>query len=83
MKKVYSSLDSIQVGVVTTLLDTAGVAYEMRNESMSQVLPTLLTPAEVWVAEEVVEEVELLIATAASPLGTESAPSQDPEDPQG
>lgn len=82
MKKIYSSLDSTQVGVVASLLDTAGIAYEMRNESMSQVLPTLVTPAEVWVTEEAVEEAERLIATAASPLGTESAPGQGPEDTQ-
>ena len=79
MKKVYSSLDSIQVGVVRTLLDTAGIVYEMRNESMAQVLPTLVTPAEVWVADEVVEDAERLIATAASPLGTESAAEKGPE----
>ncbi|HXI50467.1 MAG TPA: DUF2007 domain-containing protein [Candidatus Saccharimonadales bacterium] len=80
MKKIYSSLDSVQVGVVTSLLDTAGIAYEMRNESMSQVLPTLLTPAEVWVAEEAVEEAKRLIATASSPLETESAPESPPTD---
>jgi hypothetical protein len=41
MKKLSSSPDSTQIGLAQSLLDAAGIEWEVRNEALSQVMPGL------------------------------------------
>jgi len=70
MKKVFSSLDPARVTLVQSMLETAGIASEMRNEATSQVLPTLMVTPELWVLrDEDCAEAERLISDSGSVAG--------------
>ena len=49
MKKIFSSLNSAQVGLAQSRLEAAGIDCEVRNESLSQVIPGMPFAAELWV----------------------------------
>jgi hypothetical protein len=52
MKQVFSSPDSAQVGLVQSILDAAGIACEVRNEAVSQVVPGMAFVPELWVLHD-------------------------------
>jgi hypothetical protein len=52
MKPIFSSSDSAQVALVQSILDVAGIACEIRNETVSQVLPGFAFNPEVWILRE-------------------------------
>lgn len=73
MKRVFSSPDSAQVGLAHSLLDAAGIACEVRNDAVSQVIPGLPFVGELWVLrDEDCEEARRLIqGERGEPNGTE------------
>lgn len=52
MKYVFSSPDPAQVGLVQSLLDAEGVAFELRNEAVSQVEVGMPFITEIWVLRD-------------------------------
>jgi hypothetical protein len=73
MKHVYSSPDSARIGLVQSLLDVAGIPYEVRNEGVSQAEAGMPFITEIWVLrDQDYEEARCLIQV-------ESAPSAEPK----
>jgi len=62
MKRVYSSPDSANVGLMRSVLDAAGIACEVRNDAVSQAIPGMPFIPELWVLrdEDYTEAVRLL-----------------------
>jgi hypothetical protein len=52
MKFLFSSPSGPEVGLLKSLLDEAGIACEVRNESTSSILPGAQFQAEVWVTSD-------------------------------
>lgn len=52
MKRIFSSPNSAEVGLVESFLDTTGIPYEVRNDAMSHTLPGLAIPGEIWVLHD-------------------------------
>lgn len=52
MKKVFSSQDSAQVGLMQSVLQEAGIACEIRNDMAAQVIPVPLFAPELWVVRD-------------------------------
>ncbi len=52
MKQVFSSPDSAQIGLAQSMLDAAGIACEVRNDAISQVLPGMPFVTELWVLRD-------------------------------
>ena len=52
MKQVFSSPHSAQVGLAHSLLDAAGIACELRNDAVSQVMPGMPFVTELWVLKD-------------------------------
>jgi hypothetical protein len=52
MKQVFSSPDSAQIGLAHSLLDAAGIACEVRNDAVSQVMPGMSFVTELWVLKD-------------------------------
>ena len=52
MKRVFSSPDSAQIGLAHSLLDAAGIACEVRNDAVSQVMPGMAFVTELWVLKD-------------------------------
>ena len=52
MKRVFSSPDSAQVGLAQSILDAAGIPYEVRNEAVSQAMWTTPFAPELWVLRD-------------------------------
>jgi hypothetical protein len=49
MRQVLSSPDSAQIALAQSRLNAAGIACEIRNEALSQAIPTMPFMAELWV----------------------------------
>ncbi len=66
MKRVFSSPDSTQLGLLKNMLEKAGIRCVEINEQMAQTIPTAPFQAELWVAQEsdYVEALALLAAWA-------------------
>jgi len=66
MKYLMSSPDSAQVGLAQSLLDAAGIEWELRNQAVSQAEIGLPFATELWVLhdEDYKSAYELLQATA-------------------
>jgi len=64
MKRLFSSPDSAEIGLLRSRLEAAGIACEIRNEHLSPVMPGAPFYPELWVLkdEEFVEARELLAA---------------------
>ena len=63
MKRVFASPDSVQVGLVCSVLESAQIPCEVRNEAVSQVLAGLAFISELWVLhDEHYDEAVRLIA---------------------
>lgn len=52
MKMLFTSPDRIEVGRLKALLDDAGIACELRNDSMSAIYPVAEFNAELWVLND-------------------------------
>jgi len=62
MKRIFSSPDSAEVGMLASRLQSAGIACEIRNES--QVIPGLAFQPELWIVSDVdYEDASKLIGT--------------------
>ncbi len=52
MKRVFSSPDSAQVGLAQSILQAAGIACEVRNDTVSQAVPGAPFNPELWVLRD-------------------------------
>jgi hypothetical protein len=52
MKRVFTSPDSAQVGLLLSILDSADIPCEMRNEAVSRAMVGLPFAAELWVLRD-------------------------------
>ena len=66
MKRIFSSADSARAGLIRSLLEAAGIHYEVRNEALAQVAAGLPFEAELWVRDEDYEAAARLLAEARS-----------------
>jgi hypothetical protein len=64
MKRLFSSPDSAEVGLIRSRLEAAGIACEIRNEHLSPAMPGAPFYPELWVLqdEQFAEASELLAA---------------------
>lgn len=69
MKQLFTSPDSVQFGLARSVLDSANIACEVRNEGVSQAFPTVPFAAELWVADEDYEQAKLLLAETQGSAG--------------
>lgn len=68
MKFIFSSPDPARVGLVQSLLDAAGVEYEVRNQAVSQAEIGMPFATELWVLHnEDYESARELIQADAHP----------------
>ena len=53
MKRVFSSPDSVEVGLRESVLEAANILYEVRNVTMSELAgPSLVNPMEIWILHD-------------------------------
>ena len=52
MKRLFSSPDSAEVGLLRSRLETAGIPCEIRNEFLSQAMPGIPFDPELWVLDD-------------------------------
>lgn len=52
MKKLFSSPDSAEIGLLRSRMEAAGVACEIRNEHLSQAMPGAPFYPELWVLDD-------------------------------
>jgi hypothetical protein len=52
MKRVFTSPDSAELGLLKNVLQKAGIRCVERNEMMAQTLPSAAFQAEIWVENE-------------------------------
>jgi len=52
MKRVFTSPDSAELGLLKNMLQKAGIRCVEINEQMAQTIPTALFQAELWVQDE-------------------------------
>src|SRR3954447_16845741 len=72
MKRLFSSANSTEIGLLRNRLEAAGVACEVRNEFLSAAMPGTPFDPELWVLndEQFAEASDLLAAwRAPSPSG--------------
>jgi hypothetical protein len=63
MKHVISLPDSAQIGLAQSRLEGAGIACELRNESVSQSMPGMPFITELWVLhDEDYEQARLILS---------------------
>jgi hypothetical protein len=68
MKKLFTLSNSAEAGLIKSRLEEAGVACEMRNEFVAQVVPGMAFDPEVWVVEDAqYEEAKKLLAEWGEP----------------
>ena len=76
MKRIFSSSNSTEVGLIESRLENAGIQCELRNEALSQVIPGAAFAEELWVLnDEDYHEAAALVADWRDP-----APSGGPKD---
>jgi hypothetical protein len=67
MKYLFSSPDPARVGLVQSLLDAAGIEWELRNEAVSQTEIGMPFATELWVLrDEDYQSARDLITTGAA-----------------
>ena len=74
MKRLFSSSDSAEIGLLRSRLEAAGIECEMRNEDMSPAMPGTPFDPELWVLRDsqFAEASELMVAwRGASSSGLE------------
>jgi hypothetical protein len=52
MKRLFSSADSAQIGLLKSRLEVAGIPCEIRNDALSQAMPGAPFQPELWVLDE-------------------------------
>lgn len=52
MKRIYTSPDTAELGLLKNMLLKAGIRCVERNEQMTQTIPTALFQAELWIENE-------------------------------
>ena len=52
MKRVFTSPDSTEVGLLKTMLERAGIRCVEINEQMAQIIPSAPFQAELWIENE-------------------------------
>ncbi len=62
MKQLFTSTDSALFGLARSVLEAADIHCEVRNEAVSQALPSLPFAAELWTRDEDYEGAVLLLA---------------------
>ena len=68
MKRVWTSSDSAELGLLRNVLQKAGIRCVEVNEQMAQVIPALPFQAELWVErEEDYDEAMALVAAWQNP----------------
>ena len=76
MKRLFSSPDSAEIGLIRSRLEAAGIECEMRNEHLSPAMPGTPFDPELWVLRDsqFAEASELLVAwrQQARPPGPEA-----------
>ena len=84
MKRVFSSTHSERIGLMHSILDSAGISCEIRNEAVSQVMIGFPFPSELWVLrDEDYEEAVALIAEFKRETPTDSETESTPAVPPG
>jgi hypothetical protein len=67
MKLLFSSPNSALVGLAQSLLESANIASEIRNDGVSQAMPGLPFTPELWVLrDEDFEEARSLVSSSLS-----------------
>ena len=75
MKRIFSSSNSAEVGLLASRLESAGIACELRNEALSQVIPGVPFQEELWVLnDEDYGEAANLIAAFQEPASSGQSP---------
>ena len=68
MKRIFTSPDSTELGLLKNILEKAGIRCVERNEQMAQTLPIAPFQAELWVENEAdYTEAMALLAEWANP----------------
>jgi hypothetical protein len=70
MKRLFSSPDTAEVGLLKNILQKAGVRCVENNLQMSQTIPTSLFQAELWVEDENYTDAVALMAEWQNPTVT-------------
>lgn len=52
MRQIYSSSNSVEVGIVKNQLDAAGIPCEIRNEAVSQAIIGTPFEPELWILND-------------------------------
>jgi hypothetical protein len=52
MKRIFSSPDSAEVGLLKNIMEKAGIRCQELNEQMAQTIPSPPFQAELWVVDE-------------------------------
>jgi len=72
MKRVFSSPDSSRVGLSRSVLESANIPCEIRNDAISQAMPGFPFVPELWVLrDEDYEEANRLVTAFAPEHGGE------------
>jgi Putative prokaryotic signal transducing protein len=73
MKKIFTSTDSSQVGLMQSVLEQAGITCEIRNDMVAQLIPVPLFASELWILrDEDQDEAEQVIAAFQPPASAEA-----------
>jgi hypothetical protein len=68
MRRIFSSPDSAEVGLLGSRLETAGIRCEIRNGSLAQAMPGVPFEPELWLLnDEDQREASELVAAWRSP----------------
>lgn len=52
MKRLFSSPDSTEIGLLKSRLEEAGIPCLLRNEQISQAIPSAAFAAELWIGKD-------------------------------
>jgi hypothetical protein len=64
MRQLYTPVGSAAVGLARSVLESADIPFEVRNEFLSQAIAGTPFEPELWVNDEHYEEATRLLATA-------------------
>ena len=66
MRCIYSSPDSVRVGLIRSVLEASDISCEVRNEAVSQVMVGIPFASELWVQDKDYENATSLVAEPRS-----------------
>ena len=70
MKRLFSSPDAAEVGLLKNILQKAGIQCVEKNEQMANTIPTLPFQAELWVQDENFNDAFALMQEWLTPTAT-------------